>query len=551
MVSKKMSLQIIALLLFLPPVTAIRLSNKEAKNVAQHNMEEQADIWWWSEAREKVGNFFRHAYHMYDAFVTLEACKAMQVLNPIAWFNVIGNVMEFHEGQEDADDIDDKGSKIVFGTDAASVGFELAPETLRENLLALDSEVVHKVWSQRFKNHKVNPITWLADNLDELKPVPRKLDEFARRLSYDVPEEDADPEAFVALVEKIKTMKRQEVAPPPVRSGSSREPVPVLSENGKALAVSGKTDMLENPYWRNKLLKSIWPVDQDGFTVRMAKATVGTSAEEAKIEGMEGEKNKEMIARGKAISTQTNPVTAWLSLDEELLQEIWKEASANLRELPGIDKEATYSVGVTFKSMKAGGLLDKTGKDLPGVVWHKDVYSEYVCIIYPFSFLPGYNNEISTTSIYKEKDPQEEHLGMFTEDLRESKFVETVPPGSSSGFGEIIAFDNMLTRHRAHPPMGTKKEKILEAMYRARDWGVPGIGQGQAVRAMIHISLRKESADLTYFLSEYAPSALISWLKAPLGCLLKLPLLEEWGYRSMGGFRATGAEYYSTTTAEA
>jgi hypothetical protein len=517
------------------------------RNVQTDSQENEANTEWFSETYGSISNFFQQAYHMYDAFANLEACKAMQILNPAAWFSAIGNVMEFTD-VEDRDDVDNKASTLTIDQDAKSVGFELVPETLKENLRALDAKLVHKIWRQRFKNHKVNPERWLADHLDQLAPLSLKLASFVRLMHEDVADEDANPTTFLELLteieQRLKTSQKTHTFKDS-DGGVSREPEVVISENGKVLAAAGKTDMFEDPYYRNKLLESIWHQkdDMDGLRIRMARGTVGNSPEEATIEGATDEKNTDMVKRGSAISAQTKTVGPWLTMDKELLERIWREASAHLRELPDLDKEAHYTIAMMFQAMKAGGLLDRTGKDLPGVVWHKDVYSQYVAIIYPFCFLPGYNNEITTATIYKEKDPTEAHLGKFTENLSSSTFVQTVPEGSGSGFGEIIAFDNLATRHRAHPPMETKRDDILAAMHRARDWGVPGIKNGQAVRAMIHISLRKETADITTMLSKYAPVSLLKWLKSPLQCLLKLPGIQEWSFRTMGGF-AVGESYH-------
>merc|ERR1719436_1428868 len=132
----------------------------------------------------------------------------------------------------------------------------------------------------------MNPISWLAKHLDQLKPLPPQLDNFVRLLSEELPDEDVDPQGFLTLLKKIEGNIENEVAPTPVSpSDSRREPATVISDaKDNALAVSSKTDMFEKPYWRNKLLKSIWPLDMNGFAIRMAKATVGNSPEAAKIE---------------------------------------------------------------------------------------------------------------------------------------------------------------------------------------------------------------------------------------------------------------------------
>merc|ERR1711976_1061003 len=132
--------------------------------------------------------------------------------------------------------------------------------------------------------------------------------------------------------------------------------------------------------------------------------------------------------------------------------------------------------------MKAGGLLSRDGAGLPGPIWHKDTYSDYVGIVYPFCFLKGYNNELASREVYEVGDPGSRHLGKYRGDLEGTFLVNTIPDGAKQGFGESLAFNNQETRHRARPPMDARSEEVEDAIVAARNWGVPS----NAVRAMIH-----------------------------------------------------------------
>ena len=171
------------------------------------------------------------------------------------------------------------------------------------------------------------------------------------------------------------------------------------------------------------------------------------------------------------------------------MEKLWEKAADMFRKLDGIDPDVEYNVGFTFRGMKAGGLLSRSGAGLPGPIWHKDTFSEYVAIIYPFCFLKGYNNELASKDVYEVGDPGSKKLGAFTGNLKNTVLVNTIPDGATQGFGESVAFNNLETRHRARPPMGAKSKDVLDAIVAARNWGVPS----NAVRAMIHISLRKSS----------------------------------------------------------
>mmetsp|Transcript_13260 Transcript_13260/g.30175 ORF Transcript_13260/g.30175 Transcript_13260/m.30175 type:complete len:195 (+) Transcript_13260:1306-1890(+) len=183
--------------------------------------------------------------------------------------------------------------------------------------------------------------------------------------------------------------------------------------------------------------------------------------------------------------------------------------------------------------MKAGGLLDRSGKGLPGSIWHKDVFADSVAIIYPFCFLPNYNNELTSTEIYEKADPGSKHLAKFREPVEESVFVQTVPDGEEAGFGESVAFNNLLTRHRAWPPANATREAIKRAQQDARDWGVPD----NAIRAMIHITIRRKSwTDLAEHLAYTIPDVIGRWIGPVVKCLQQVPFVEQWWFNEYGGF---------------
>jgi len=178
-------------------------------------------------------------------------------------------------------------------------------------------------------------------------------------------------------------------------------------------------------------------------------------------------------------------------------------------------------------------LLDRSGKGLPGSIWHKDVFADSVAIIYPFCFLPNYNNELTSTEIYEKADPGSKHLAKFREPVEESVFVQTVPDGEEAGFGESVAFNNLLTRHRAWPPANATREAIKRAQQDARDWGVPD----NAIRAMIHITIRRKSwTDLAEHLAYTIPDVIGRWIGPVVKCLQQVPFVEQWWFNEYGGF---------------
>uniref|UniRef100_A0A0G4GNG2 Uncharacterized protein n=1 Tax=Chromera velia CCMP2878 TaxID=1169474 RepID=A0A0G4GNG2_9ALVE len=472
---------------------------------------------------------------------------AWRLMNPITWLRMCKDPDVDADQGEDSD-IDRPGG--IF-TEHKSLNKSVMDSHLKE----LQPDVIWEIWQQRLEVAGLTLTdftTWLKsaysplDAPDAYRPVGLRflihflLEKSQEKVPFDWPVGAVRPLHFLRGDLSIKKPQLDPEMPPdfPKKKHTLNKVEPAFVDE-KTNRVLASTSMFEDPYWRNRLLAAFWPHKDhaNGYMIRVAFGKVGHDEDSMTIKGQPVEQNVALMSQnGRFNGYSDKTVVAWEELDGELMEKLWGEVAPQFRALSGVSPDEEYIVAFTLRGMRAGGLLDRTGKGLPGAIWHKDVFADHVAIIYPFCFLKGYNNEITTTETYEKVDPGSKKLAKCDRDVEDSATVETVPEGAEEGFGESICFNNEQTRHRAWPPLNAKREEVERAISRARDWGVPS----NAVRAMIHVTIRRKSwtdlGEQLAFRMDNFPSPLLDMFGSVIKCVYQVPFLEQWWFNKYGGF---------------
>lgn len=465
-------------------------------------------------------------------------------LNPVNWIQSVGNVMDISDDVEDLEELDMKPTNNVASKhcsadlDSDECAFDVS--VFKENLQVFSSEIAAQVWLNRarevnYTHHEF--VAWLKEEFGGDTPVGMPgLSGFLDAVASELPEKGLQTE-----LRKLKESRRH------IDSGSSRPLKPqrtntlsevetALTDGEEVLAVQATTTMFDDPYWRQKLMEAMWPHQEhmSGYVIRTAEGKVGRLDGEEQVEAQPIETNKKLTSFHKSFSAYAGTaVLAWEGLGDELMQKIWSQAAPALRKLHGIEADETYILAFLMRAMKGGGILDRSGRGLPGPVWHKDVFADHVAIIYPFCFMPGYNNEICTREEYEKEDPGSKHLARFTGNLNDTVTVRTIPDGHKRGHGGMVAFYNDKTRHRALAPMNATREAVEEARMRAKDWGVPD----NAIRMMLHITVRKKSWQTMFAqLATRMPDIFAKFVGPLVKCIEQQPWLTQMYFNVVGGF---------------
>lgn len=482
-----------------------------------------------------------------------------QTRNPFIHIAGAENVMDISRDIEDLEELDMRPKDNRACVEDHCV---LAAGALMKNLEDMPPKLVAQIWLRRTGEAKLSHRTFV----DWLKAVANAADTNSLpagsgwRLAAQMDSQRTvrrSPAGWPGLAEFVAEIKEHVrdadeivVENPAPSRWSGSEPVKPVKEDtlaevksvftkadnsGENLVVSSKTSMWDDPYWRTRLLEAMWPHADHigGYMIRTALGTIGEKPGDEKVRGQALDVNQKLMSQNSAFNAYSDkPVVAWGELDGELMDKLWSQAAPLYREL-GLKNDDEYIVAFTLRGMKAGGLLDRSGKGLPGPIWHKDVFADYVIINYPFCFLPGYNNEVADIYNYEKVDPGSGHLAKFTEDVENTVMVRTVQEGATEGFGEMIGFNNAQSRHRARPPLDATREAIEGARMTAKDWGVPD----NAVRAMIHMTVRKKSwTDIAEAAAFRIPDFVGKWLGPVVKCAQQVPIIEQYWFNEYGGF---------------
>lgn len=486
--------------------------------------------WFWEDVPE--------CKEVYSAFtpsaIKTAVLDVISWANPFKWVSFFGNVMDISDDVVDLEELDMKAS--------SSGPIPLDASALKENLQNLETDLVVKIWLRRINEVGITLsefVKWLDAEFGGPRDAPTLgMLEFLGNLSTHLPQ--ASAHKLLNLVKgnvSVQNPLPANLPVKPIMRDTFSAVTPVFKDpDNNTVAVRGRTSMFDDTYWRNQLLKTIWPHADHigGYMIRTAIGKVGSAKGKQTIEGQSIEQNKKLMEQNTLYNAYSDkPVVAWEELDGVLMQKLWEEASTQFRELDGVDPDAEYIAAFTFRGMKAGGLLDRSGQGLPGPIWHKDVFANHVTIIYPFCFLAGYDNEVASTFEYEKADPGSKHLAKFNKDVENTVKVSTVPEGAKQGFGETITFNNDETRHRALVPLSASRADIESARTNAKNWGVPD----NAIRAMIHITIRKKSwTDIVEQVAFRVPETVGTIFGPLVKCLQQAPWIEQWWFNTYGGF---------------
>jgi len=486
--------------------------------------------WFWNDVPE--------CKTVYSTFTPSAIAKSLREIaswaNPMKWISFIGNVMDISDEVDDLEELDMKA------VNSAPVPLDAA--AFVENLKSLETEVVVQIWLRRIKEvgatlHEF--VEWLDTQFGGRRETPTPglltfLQSLATHVRHGATQKQLN---YIKGNVSIQNPVSASLPEHPIATDTFSTVTTVVSDpDENTVGVRGRTSMFDDAYWRNQLLKTIWPHADHigGYMIRTAMGKVGSEKGKQTIQGQSIEQNKKLMEQNGLYNAYSDkPVVAWEELDGVLMEKLWEEASTMFRELDGVDPDAEYIVAFTFRGMKAGGLLDRSGQGLPGPIWHKDIFANHVTIIYPFCFLAGYDNELASKFEYEKSDPGSKHLAKFTEDVDNTVKVSTVQPGSKQGFGETVTFNNDETRHRALVPLNAARDDIEKARINAKNWGVPD----NAIRAMIHITIRKASwTDIVEQVAFRVPNSVGAIFGPIVKCLQQAPWIEQWWFNTHGGF---------------